>query len=42
MGVATEWVGNQRGSLLVISLCLLYLVWCAFAAGKRQRDAPMV
>jgi len=42
MGVATEWVGNQRGSLLVISLCLLYLVWCAFAAGKRQRDASMV
>lgn len=42
MGVATEWVGNQRGSLLVISLCLLYLVWCAFAAGKRQREASMV
>ena len=42
MGLATEWVGNQRGSLLVISLCLLYLVWCAFAAGKRQRDASMV
>ena len=42
MGLATEWAGNQRGSLLVISLCLLYLVWCAFAAGKRQRDASMV
>ncbi len=42
MGLATEWVGNQRGSLLVISLCLLYLVWCAFAAGKRQREASMV
>lgn len=42
MGLATEWMGNQRGSLLVISLCLLYLVWCAFAAGKRQREASMV
>ena len=42
MGLATEWAGNQRGSLLVISLCLLYLVWCAFAAGKCQREASMV
>jgi len=42
MGVATEWVGNQRGSLLVISVCLLYLLWCAFEAGRRQRDASMV
>ena len=42
MGVATEWIGNQRGSLLVISLCLLYLVWCAFAAGRRQREASIV
>ena len=42
MGLATDWVGNQRGSLLVISVCLLYLVWCAFAAGRRQREASMV
>ena len=42
MGVATECIGNQRGSLLVISLCLLYLVWCAFAAGRRQREASIV
>lgn len=42
MGLATEWVGNQRGSLLVISLCLAYLVWCAFAAGRRQREASIV
>ena len=42
MGVATEWVGNQNGSLLVIGLCLLYLVWCAFAAGRRQREASIV
>ena len=42
MGLATEWVGNQRGSLLVIALCLGYLVWCAFAAGRRQREASIV
>ena len=42
MGLATEWLGNQRGSLIVISLCLLYLVWCAFVAGKRQREASIV
>ena len=42
MGLATEWVGNQRGSLLVITLCLAYLVRCAFAAGRRQREASIV
>lgn len=42
MGLATQWVGNQRGSLIVITLCLLYLVWCAFAATRTQRDASMV
>ena len=42
MGLATEWVGNQRGSLLVISACLVYLVWCAYAAGRRQREASIV
>lgn len=42
MGLATEWVGNQCGSLLVITLCLAYLVWCAFAAGRRQREASIV
>ena len=42
MGLATEWVGSQRGSLLVITLCLAYLVWCAFAAGRRQREASIV
>ena len=42
MGLATEWVGNQCGSLLVITLCLGYLVWCAFAAGRRQREASIV
>jgi len=42
MGVATQWIGNQTGSLAVISLCLLYLVFCAFAAGRRQREASNV
>lgn len=42
MGLATDLVGNQRGSLMVISLCLVYLLWCAFVTGKHQRDASMV
>ena len=42
MGAATQWIGNQAGSLAVISLCLLYLVFCAFAAGRRHRDASNV
>ena len=42
MGLATEWVHNQCGSLLVISLCLAYLVWCAFAADRSHREASIV
>jgi fucose permease len=42
MGAATQWIGNQAGSLAVISLCLLYLVFCAFAAGRRHREASNV
>lgn len=29
MGLAVETVGNQCGSLLVIGICMLYLVWCS-------------
>ncbi len=36
MGLATEWVGNQNGSLAVISICLLYLLYCSFAAGRMK------
>ncbi len=35
MGVATEWAGSQNGSLCVILLCLVYLLYCAYAAGRR-------
>ena len=35
MGVCTQLVGNQTGSLAVLALCLAYLVYCAFAAGQR-------
>ncbi len=42
MGMAAEWTGNQTGSLAIISLCLIYLIYCAFAAGRRQRLASRV
>ena len=35
MGVAAQAMGNQNGSLIVLSLCVLYLIYCAFAAGQR-------
>lgn len=34
MGLAAEWTGNQTGSLAIISLCLIYLIYCAFAAKR--------
>lgn len=35
MGVAAQAAGSQAGSLAVISICLVYLLYCAFALGKR-------
>lgn len=35
MGVCTQLIGNQNGSLLVLALCLVYLLYCAFEAGQR-------
>ena len=35
MGVAAQAMGSQIGSLAVISLCLIYLLYCAFALGRR-------
>lgn len=35
MGMASQAIGNQTGSLIVLSLCLAYLLFCAFAAGQR-------
>lgn len=34
MGVATDMIGNQSGSLIVIGLCMVYLVFCAFYKEK--------
>lgn len=42
MGVAAQWTGSQNGSLAVISVCLIYLIYCAFAASRRQRLASRV
>ncbi|MBR0240633.1 MAG: MFS transporter [Bacteroidales bacterium] len=34
MGAATDFAGSQIGSLAVISLCLVYLVYCSFRIQK--------
>lgn len=39
MGIASKAVGNQCGSLIVISLCLAYLLFCAFKSGRHSCDA---
>ena len=36
MGVLADLTGSQSGSLSVIGLCLVYLVWCALALGRRK------
>lgn len=36
MGVATDLVGNQVGSLIVISLCIVYLIAFAYTLGKSK------
>ena len=35
MGMATDCIGSQMGSLMVITACLLYLVYCAFGLKMR-------
>ena len=41
MGFATDKIGSQLGSLLVIGICMAYLVFCAARllakAGKVQK-----
>jgi fucose permease len=34
MGVSTDYIGNQTGSLLVIFICALYLLLCSFLLKK--------
>ena len=36
MGVLADLTGSQSGSLIVIGLCVLYLVWCALALGRKK------
>ena len=36
MGVLADLTGSQSGSLIVIRLCVLYLVWCALALGRKK------
>ena len=28
MGVMTDWIGNQTGSLIIIGICMLYILFC--------------
>ena len=34
--LSIQFSGSQSGSLIVIGLCLVYLVWCALALGRRK------
>ncbi len=36
MGFATDYVGSQTGSLMVLSLCILYLLSCSFLIGTKK------
>lgn len=36
MGAASQAIGSQTGSLIVLSLCVVYLIYCAFAAPQRE------
>lgn len=34
MGMLTDAIGNQAGSLIAIGICIAYLVWCSLWLGK--------
>ncbi|MBO4446891.1 MAG: MFS transporter [Bacteroidales bacterium] len=36
MGLSAQLTGNQTGSLVVLALCLIYLIYCAFAVGSQR------
>lgn len=36
MGIMTQIIGNQNGSVIVIGLCMAYLIFCAWKAGKEK------
>ena len=35
MGLMTDWLGNQAGSLLIIGCCMTYLLFCALWMDKK-------
>ena len=35
MGLMTDAIGNQAGSLIVIGICIAYLVWCSLWLGRK-------
>ena len=35
MGAMTDAIGNQTGSVIVIGICLVYLICCAFKLRTR-------
>lgn len=37
MGVAADSVGSQAGSLLIIAICIVYLLFCSFAINKTAK-----
>ena len=39
MGFATQAVGNQNGSVLIIALCMVYLLFCAWKCGAKKAEA---
>lgn len=38
MGILTDAIGNQTGSLIVIGVCVAYLVWCSLWLGKKTAE----
>ena len=38
MGILTDAIGNQTGSLIVIGICVAYLVWCSLWLGRKTAE----
>lgn len=38
MGILTDAIGSQTGSLIVIGICVAYLVWCSLWLGKKTAE----
>lgn len=35
MGIMTQAIGNQNGSVIIIGLCMAYLIFCSWKAGRK-------